>query len=291
MAPEPRQHLFKSLGRRIRRAGTARLIHYLKTLPTAAQRNHQRLIRPTAVVAEIGSLFLCPIKRLDMPVEIHQRKLVLLSPTTHLARKLRPHRLLDLVDYPGELLHVLRCREATQKISGRRRIWNPTRSHQPPNCLAPLQYPLILQTRAIGIKGVRERQHMIRLVVRCVALEQPQRAVQPLRDAKPPDKLLRQYQTSIMRDLASWIALQMEQRMTHHPPFGLGPRKLFRIDARTRIDVTCALKCDTYFHLGPSAFWGYVAVLQLFVYLISEGFSRSNSISAFQLFAKRLFEA
>jgi hypothetical protein len=78
--------------------------------------------------------------------------------------------------------------------------------------------------------------------------------------------------------------------MTHHPTLGLGPRKLRRIDARTRIDVTCALKCDRYFHLGALCFWGYVAVLQLFVYLISEGFSRSKASSTFLLFAKRLFE-
>ena len=117
---------------------------------------------------------------------------------------------------------------------------------------------------------------MIRLVVGRVALEQPQRAVQALRDPKPPYKLLRQCQTSIMRDLASWIALEMEQWVTHHPPFGLGPWKLLGIYARTRIDVTCALKCDRYFHLGALCFWGYVAVLQLFVYLISEGFSRSK---------------
>ena len=129
---------------------------------------------------------------------------------------------------------------------------------------------------------------MIGFVVGRMTLEQPQRAIQPLRHSKPPHKLLRQYQTSIMRDLASGIALQMEQRLTHHSPFGLGPRQLFGIDARTRIDVTCALKCDRYFHLGPSAFRGYVAVLQLFVYLISEGFSRSNSISHFKFVRKAL---
>jgi hypothetical protein len=67
------------------------------------------------------------------------------------------------------------------------------------------------------------------------------------------DKLLRQNQTSIMRDLAASIALQVEQWLTHHTPFGLRPRKFFRIHARTRIDVTCALKCDRYFHLGHSA--------------------------------------
>jgi hypothetical protein len=42
--------------------------------------------------------------------------------------------------------------------------------------------------------------------------------------------------------------------------------------------------------LGALCFWGYVAVLQLFVYLISEGFSRSKASSTFLLFAKRLFE-
>src|SRR6266568_4859649 len=120
---------------------------------------------------------------------------------------------------------------------------------------------------------------MIRLVVGRMTLEQSQRAIQPLRHSELPDKLLRQYQTSVMRHLASGIALQMEQRMTHHPSFGLGPRKLFGIYARTRIDVTCALKCDRYFHLGALCFWGYVAVLQLFVYLISEGFSHFKSIS------------
>jgi hypothetical protein len=31
--------------------------------------------------------------------------------------------------------------------------------------------------------------------------------------------------------------------------------------------------------LGALCFWGYVFVLQLFVYLISEGFSRSKSIA------------
>jgi len=65
-----------------------------------------------------------------------------------------------------------------------------------------------------------------------VALEQRQRLVQPLRNPKPPHKLLRQYQPSIMRYLAPWIALKMEQGMAHHSPFGLGPRKLRRIYAR-----------------------------------------------------------
>src|SRR5262245_16022588 len=104
---------------------------------------------------------------------------------------------------------------------------------------------------------------MVRLVIGRMTLEQVQRLVQSLRDPKPPDKLLRQYQPPVMRDLAPRIALQMEQRMTHHPPFGLGPRKLLGIDARARIDVTCTLKCDTYFHLGALCLWGYVAVLQL----------------------------
>src|SRR5438093_6945721 len=275
MAPDPRQHFFKSLCRRVRRAGATRLIDYLKALPAAAERNHQRLIRPTPVVAEIGSFLLYPIKRLDVPVEIYQRKLVLLSPTTHLARKLRPHRLLNLVDYPGKLLDILQCPEATQEIPGRGRIWNPTGSYQPSNRLAPLQRRLVLQTCAVGIQRVGERQHVVRLVIRCVALEQPQRAVQSRRHPKPPHKLLRQHQSSIVRHLATWIALEMQQRVTHHPTLGLGPRKFFKIDTRTRIDVTCALKCDRYFHLGALCFWGYVVVLQLFVYLISEGFSRS----------------
>src|SRR5688572_13784047 len=290
MTLNPRQHFFEGRCRRLRRAGAAWLIDYLQALPAAAKRNHQRLIRPTPIVAEVGSFFLCSIKRLDVPVEIDQRKLVLFSATTCLARQLRPHRLLNFIDDPRELLHLWCALKPTQEISGRRRVWNPTRSHQPPNRLAPLQHRLILQTSAIGIKRVRQRQHMIRLVVGRVAPKKPQRSIQPLRDTKPPDKLLRQYQPSIMRDLASWIALQMEQRMTHHPPFGLGPCKLLGIYARTRIDVTCALKSDRYFHLGPSAFWGYVAVLQLFVYLISEGFSRFKYISAIQLSTKRLFQ-
>jgi hypothetical protein len=90
-----------------------------------------------------------------------------------------------------------------------------------------LQYCLILQTRAVGIQRVRERQHMIRLVVGRMTLEQSQRAIQPLRHSELPDKLLRQYQTSVMRHLASGIALQMEQQMTHHPSFGLGPSVAF----------------------------------------------------------------
>src|SRR6267142_5311322 len=258
MAPNPRQHLFKSPGRRIRRAGAPRLIDDLEALPAAGQRNHQRLIRPSPIVAKVRPFFLYPIKRLDVPVEIHQRKLVSFSLTTRLARKLRPHRLLDRVDHSREPLQVLRGPKPTQKISGRGRVWNPTRSHQPPNRLAPLQDRLILQTRPVGIKRVRQRQHMIRFVVRGMTLKQPQRPVQPLRHPKPPDKLLRQHQPSVMRHLASWIALQMEQGVTHHPPFGLGPRKLFGIYARVRIDVTCALKCDRYFHLGALCFWGYV---------------------------------
>jgi len=191
-----------------------------------------------------------------MPVEIYQRKVVLFSATACLASQLRPHRLLDLVDNSREPLDILRGLKSTQKISGRRRVRNPTRSQQPPNCLAPLQYCLILQTRAVGIQRVRERQHMIRLVVGRMTLEQSQRAIQPLRHSELLDKLLRQYQTSVMRHLASGIALQMEQRMTHHPSFGLGPRKLFGIYARTRIDVTCALKCDRYFHLGGPPLMG-----------------------------------
>ena len=290
MAQDPRQYLFKSFRRRIRRAGATRLIDYPKALPAAAQRNHQRLIRPSPVVAKVRAFFLYPIKRLDMPVEIHQRKLMFFSPTTRLARKLRPHCLLDLVDDPRELLDILRGPKSTQKISGRRRVWNPTRSHQPPNRLAALQYRLILQTRPIGIKRIRERQHMVRLVVGRVTLEQHQRLVQPLRYPKPPHKLLRQHQPPVMGHLASWIALQMEQWVTHHASLGLGPRKLRRIDAGTRIDVTCAFKCDRYFHLGALCFWGYVAVLQLFVYLISEGFSRSKSIAKNFSAAQRLFE-
>src|SRR6266508_256865 len=290
MALDPRQHLFKSLGRRLRRAVVARLIHYLKALPAAAERNHQRLIRPTSVVAKVGSFLLYPIKRLDMPVEIHQRKLLLFSPTTHPASQLRPHRLLNLVDHFRELLDILRCPEATQEIPSRGRVRNPTRSHQPPYCLAPLQRRLVLQTRAVSVQRVGERQHVVRLVVGRVALEQHQRFIHPLRNPKPPHKLLRQDQTSIVRHLAAWIALEMEQRVTHHSPSGLGPRKLRRIYARTRINVTCTLKCDRYFHSGALRLWGYVAVLQLFVYLISEGFSRPKSISTFQLSAKRLFE-
>ncbi|OGA47888.1 MAG: hypothetical protein A3G25_01475 [Betaproteobacteria bacterium RIFCSPLOWO2_12_FULL_63_13] len=84
-----------------------------------------------------------------------------------------------------------------------------------------------------------------------------------------------------INDLAPRITLKMEQRVTHHPPLSLGPWKLGRIYTRSRIDVTCALKCDIYFHLGALRLWGYVAVLQLFVYLISEGFSRPEPISVF----------
>jgi hypothetical protein len=42
--------------------------------------------------------------------------------------------------------------------------------------------------------------------------------------------------------------------------------------------------------LGALCFWGYVAVLQLFVYLISEGFSRSKSILKSFSTAQHLFE-
>jgi hypothetical protein len=43
-----------------------------------------------------------------------------------------------------------------------------------------------------------------------MALEQRRRLIEPLRNPKPPHKLLRQYQPSIVRHLAPRIALQME---------------------------------------------------------------------------------
>ncbi len=185
MALDLRQHLSKSLCRRIRRAGTARLIDNLEALAAAAQRNYQRLIRPTPIVAKVGSFFLYSIKRLDVPVEIYQRKLLLFSPTTYLPRQLRPHRLLNLISHSREPLDILRCPKAPQKISGRGRVWNPTRSHQPPNRIAPLQGRLILQTRAVRIQRVSQRQHVIRLMVGRMTLEQHHCLVQPLRNPKP----------------------------------------------------------------------------------------------------------
>src|SRR3990170_90651 len=202
MALDQRQHLLESLGRRVRWAGTTRLVHYLKTLSAAAKRNHQRLIRPTPVVAKVSSLLLYPIKRLDMPVEIHQRKLVLLSATTNAARQLRPYRLLNLVDPPREMLDILRCPKASQKVPRRGRVRNPTRSHQAAHRFAPLQRRLVLQTRPVGAPRVGQRQHMVRLMIRRVALKQRQCVVQPLCDPKPSHKLLRQYQPSIVRYLA-----------------------------------------------------------------------------------------
>ena len=191
-----------------------------------------------------------------MPVEIDQRQLVLFSPTPYRACQLQPYRLLNFIDHPRELLERLRCLEAPQKIPGRGRIRNPTRSHQPSYRLAPLQCRLILQTRPVRIKRIRKRQHMIRLVVGCVTLKQRQCVIEPLGHPKPAHKLLRQYQSPVMRDRAAGIALEMKQRMAHYPTLSLGPRKLFGIDTRTRIDVTCAFKCDRYFHLGALCFLG-----------------------------------
>jgi hypothetical protein len=43
------------------------------------------------------------------------------------------------------------------------------------------------------------------------------------------------------------------------------------------MDATCGFNCGRYFHSQPSPM-GPVGVLQLFVYLISEVFSRSGFI-------------
>src|SRR5215208_6915672 len=116
-----------------------------------------------------------------------------------------------------------------------------------------------------------------------MTLKQHQRFVDSLGHPKPPHKLLRQHQSAVMRYLPARIALQMELRLAHHPSSPLGPWKFIRIDAGPRIDVTCALKWGRYFHLEPSTFSGYVVVLQLFVYLILEGFSRLVLFSTLRL--------
>jgi hypothetical protein len=51
------------------------------------------------------------------------------------------NRLLNIVDHLRELRHLWRGLKSTQKISSRRRVSNPRRSHQSPNRFAPLQAP------------------------------------------------------------------------------------------------------------------------------------------------------
>ena len=94
---------------------------------------------------------------------------------------------------------------------------------------------------------------MVRLVIRRVPLEQPQTLIEALRNSKPPHKLLRQHQAAIVRHLAPRLGLQMQQRMAHHAAPGLRPRQLFGFQTGPAIDVTGALECDRYFHLGALA--------------------------------------
>jgi hypothetical protein len=94
---------------------------------------------------------------------------------------------------------------------------------------------------------------MVRLVIRRMPLEQPQTLIETLRNPKLPHQLLRQHQTAIVRHLAPRIGLQMQQRMAHHAAPGLRPRQLFGIHTSPAIDVTGALECDRYFHLGALA--------------------------------------
>lgn len=68
----------------------------------------------------------------------------------------------------------MRGPKAAQNISRGGRVWNPTRSYQPAHRFAPLQRRLVLQTRAVDVQRVDERQLVVRLVVGGVALEQYQ---------------------------------------------------------------------------------------------------------------------
>jgi hypothetical protein len=254
MALDPRQHLAQRPGRCIRGAGAARLVHHPQALPAAPQRNHQRLVGPPPIVAEVRPFLLLAVEGLDVPVEIHQRKLALASMPPRPPRQSRPRRFLYLVDHSRELLHRFGRLETAQKISGRRRVWNPARSHQPAHRLAPLQRRLVFEACPVGVQRVRERQHVIRLVVRRVSLEQLQRLVESLSNSKSPHKLLRQDQAPIVRHLAPRVALQVQQGVAHHAARGLGPWQLFGIYARPRIDVTGAFECDRNFHSGALPF-------------------------------------
>ena len=138
--------------------------------------------------------------------------------------------------------------EAAQEIARRGRVWYPARSHQPPHRLAGLQRPLILQTRAVDVQGVGQGQHVVRLAIRRMALEQVQMLIQALRNSKAPHQLLRQHQSPVVSHLAPRVGFQMQQRMAHHTTPGLRPRQLLGLHSRPRIDVTGALECDRYFH-------------------------------------------
>lgn len=159
----------------------------------------------------------------------------------------------DLVDHGREPFDILGALEAAQKIARRGRVRYAAGSHQPSHCLAPLQRPLVLQARAVGIQCIRQRQHVVRLVIRRMPRKQPQALIEALRNPKTPHELLRQHQATVVRHLAPRIGIQMQQRMAHHTAPGLGPGQLLGIHTGPPIDVTGALECDRYFHLGALA--------------------------------------
>jgi hypothetical protein len=254
MALDPRQHLVQRPGGRLRRARVARLVDHPQTLAAAAQRYHQRLVGPASIVAEVRPFLVLAVKRLDVAIEVDQGQLVLGALAPHAARQFGPRLLLDLVNHGRELFDLVGSLEAAQKIARRGRVRYPASSHQPAHRLAPLQRPLILQARPIGIQCVGQCQHVVGLVIRRMPLEQPQTLIQALRNSKPPHELLRQHQAAIVRHLAPRRGLQMQQPMAHHMAPGLRPGQLLGLHTGPPIDVTGALECDRYFHSGALCF-------------------------------------
>jgi len=143
-----------------------------------------------------------------MPIEIDQRQLAL-APPARAARQSPPHRLFHRVDHRPERLDI-GLAEAPQEVPGRRRVGNPTRAHEPPHRLAALQRPLVFQARAVGIERVGQRQDVVGLVVRQMALEEVQGVVHLLRHPEAPDELLGQHEAAVVGHLPARVGLELQ---------------------------------------------------------------------------------
>jgi hypothetical protein len=169
LKPRPQRQLdgLVQIPRGILMAGpVARAVQQVQRLLGVGQRDQQRVITPDAVVADVHARLAAPLRRGQRAIGIEDRRV------EELRGLVLPHLQPRQVDRVLQVVHLIGRLEAAAKVPGRGGVGNAAGPQGVQVRLVVAQQLQILQAAAPAHHVVGDVQHVVRLVVRQMDLEQ-----------------------------------------------------------------------------------------------------------------------